>query len=251
MVCNGPIRNGRNGPAMPRHIFRQLLISASLFAAGGVAAGVHDNDGMVAFPGQEPIDVGFSEVSREQGYAALFEGDPSPLLRLPFQSLGSPEAGISYGPLVRYRQRNVLDLDAQERLETGGFLAWRSGPWQLQGSALGGNPLAGDVGLLGLSGSYALQSGERLTLTFSGSASYAGDDYLRQRVPVDPDLSGLPLDGRGLGNLGLGLNASYQIGSDWSLVGMFGVHHTLAEGGLGGVEEGTRFRAGAALSLDF
>ncbi len=236
---------------MPRTLLRQLLITASLTVAGGAAAGVHDNDGLAAFPGQEPIDVGFSEVTREQGYAALFEGDDSPLLRLPFQSLGGAEAGISYGPLLRYRQSDVLGLQAQERLETGGFLAWRRGGWRLQGSALGGDPLNGEAGLLGVTGSYALQSGKRLTLTFSGSATYAGDDYLRQRALTDPELSELPVDGRALGNLGLGLNASYQIGSDWSLVGMFGVHHTLAEGGLAGADEGTRFRAGAALSLDF
>jgi hypothetical protein len=230
----------------------RIVLALGLFLAGTASAGLHDeSSGLAAFPGQDANEVGFSELHREQGYAALFEGDASPLLRLPFQSLGGAEAGISYGPLLRYRQSDVLGFSANDRLEAGGYLAWRRGAWYLQGSALGGDPLNGEAGLFGLSGSYALQSGERLTLTFSGSATYAGDDYLRQRVLVDPGLTGLPLDGRGLGNLGLGLNASYQIGTDWSLVGMFGVHHTLAEGGLGGVDEGTRFRAGAALSLDF
>ena len=236
---------------MSRAATRNLLIAMSLSLPGSVTAAVHDNDGLVAFPGQEAVDVGFSALSRDRGYARLFEGDASPLLRLPFESLGGGTLGLSYGPLLRYRNGDALDLTRSDTLEAGGYLAWQRGPWQLSGSALGGNPLDGDAGLLGFSGSYALQGGERLTLTFTGSASYASEDYLRQRALTDPGLESLPLDGRGLGNLGLGLNASYQLDSDWSLVGMFGVHHTLAEGALPGVEDGTRFRAGAALSLDF
>ncbi len=236
---------------MPRTVVCKFLMLLALALAGRAGAGVHDNDGMASFPGQEPLDVGFSELDQERGYARLFEGDPSPLLRLPFESLGGSAYGLSYGPLLRYRDGGPLDLAGGDTLEAGGYLAWRHGPWQLQGSTLGGNPMNGDAGLLGFSGSYALQGGERLTLTFSGSASYASEAYLRQRALADPELARLPLAGGGVGNLGLGLNASYRLGTDWSLVGMFGVHHTLAEGALPGAEEGTRFRAGAALSLDF
>ena len=228
-----------------------LLLTLCLPFSGAVRAAMHEGDGLAEFPGQRGGDVGFSALERERGYAALFEGDASPLLRVPFQSFGGGETGLSYGPLLRYRDSDTFDLAGPDTLEAGGFLSWRYGPWQLQGSALGGNPLNGDAGLLGFSGSYALRGGERLTLTFSGSASYASDDYLRQRALTDPYLEGVTPEGRGVSNLGLGLNASYRLGTDWSLIGMFGVHHTLSEGALSGAEDGTRFRAGAALSLDF
>jgi len=237
-----------------------LLIALCLPLVGTAGAAMHDGGGLNAFPGQAAVDVSAPPPEWERGYDALFVGDESHVLQVPFEALstdGSPS--LVYGPLLRYPhdelayQPSLPGLDERNQIEAGGFLAWRRGPWQVHGSALGGNPLVGDAGLLGLSGSYALQSSDRLTLVLSGRASWASDDYLRRRALDDPDLAGVPVNGGGVSDLGLSVNASYRSDSDWSLVGMFGMHHTLAsDGGLQGVlEQGTRFRAGATFRYHF
>ncbi len=96
-----------------------------------------------------------------------------------------------------------------------------------------------------------MQRSDRLTLVLSGRATWASDDYLRQRALDDPELAGLAVNG--VSDLGLSVNASYRFDSDWSLVGLFGVHHTLAEAAGFSSELGqeTRFRAGATFRYDF
>ncbi|MDX1593632.1 MAG: hypothetical protein R3298_05240 [Gammaproteobacteria bacterium] len=243
---------------MPRYLLRWMLAALGLPLAGTVGAAVHGGGLLATLPGQDTETVGFAGIEHERGYAALFEGDDSPLLRLPFRAFHDETSGLLYGPMLRYSAPGDPARDAfpggsgRDVIEGGGFLAWRSGPWRVQGSALGGNPFAGDTGLVGLTGSYALHGGDRLTLVFSGSASYASDDYLEQRMLDDPHLA-VTIPGRGgLGDLGLRFNASYRFGSAWSLVGMFGIHHTLAEdGALPGVDDGPRIRAGAAFRYAF
>ncbi len=240
---------------MSRRRLCHLAPVAALLLAGSVGAEIHAGDALAAYPGQAAGDVGFAAFGAERGYSALFEDDNSPRVQLPFSVLGDDGSGLSFGPLLRYRgglSGDVVGLDRPDELEAGGFIAWRSGPWALQGHTLGASPLAGDAGLLGLTGSYALQGGERLTLVFSGSAAYASDGYLRQRLPGDAGLADLPYDGRGLGNLGVGVDASYRLGSAWSLVGMFGIHHTLnGNGEFLDTDDALRFRAGAAFRFDF
>jgi hypothetical protein len=245
---------------MPRCLCHRLLLALSLPLLGGVAvAGLHDGSGLERFPGQAadvaPVVTAAGGVV--PGYGAHFGTASEQMLRLPFSALESDGRALQYGPLVRYRpgeQASTPVLAARpedrDRYETGGFVTWRSGAWQVSGSTLGGNPLAGETGLLGLTGSYALQSNERLTLVFSGSASYASDDYLRQRVL---DERAQALDQPGPGDLGLSVNASYRLGTDWSMVGMFGVHHSLDDDAGFGDTAGqqTRFRAGATFRYDF
>jgi hypothetical protein len=241
---------------MPR--LRLLLIALWLPLAGGGAA-VHADERLATF--QDPLssDLGLAAIEGERGYGALFEGDRSPLLRLPFKALAGDDSSLLYGPLVRYRPDGLASREyfpgmaSRDAIEAGGFLAWRNGPWQVSSHALGGNPLGGEAGLLGLSGSYALQESERLTLVLSGSATWASDDYLRQRALTDRSLADAAANGHGVRDLGLSFNASYRFDSDWSLVGMFGMHHTLVEDGdlAGSLGQETRFRAGATFRYDF
>jgi hypothetical protein len=241
---------------MPR--LRPLLIALCLPLAGGAA--LHADERLEPFPDPLSSDLGLATLDRELGYGALFEGDSSPLLRLPFQALAGDDSSLLYGPLVRYRTDDGLGsreffpgMAPRDAIEAGGFLAWRNGPWQLSSHTLGGNPLGGEAGLLGLSGSYALEQSERLTLMLSGSATWASDDYLRQRALTDASLAEAAANGHGVRDLGLSLNASYRFDSDWSLVGMFGMHHTLVEDGdlAGSLGQETRFRAGATFRYDF
>jgi len=243
---------------MPRPRFRHLLPALLLPLCGTAAAGLHD--GSAAAPFATPVDpVGevVAPASLARGFDSLADDRATTLLQVPFATLEGDGAGLQAGPLFRYREglgvHPVLAAGAADadRLEQGGFVAWRSGPWLLHGSTVGGNPLAGDAGLLGLSGSYTLQGSDRLTLLFTGSATYASDGYVRERGLDRGDAAALR-DAGGLGDLGLSVNASYRLGTDWSLVGMFGVHHTLDDNGaadLPGAE--TRFSAGAAFRLDF
>lgn len=239
---------------MPR--LRQLLIALCLPLAGGMA--VHADERLATLPDPLSSDVGLGALDRERGYGALFEGDSSPLLRLPFKALGD-DSSLLYGPLVRYLPDGLASREFFSgmapggAIEAGGFLAWRNGPWQVSSHTLGGNPLGGEAGLLGLSGSYALQESERLTLVLAGSATWASDDYLRQRALTDTTLADAAANGRGVRDLGLSFNASYRFDSDWSLVGMFGMHHTLVEDGdpAGSLGQETRFRAGATFRYDF
>lgn len=244
---------------MPRPTFRHLLPVLLLPLCGVATAGLHDDSGSSLFPVQaDPAGEVVAPASLARGFDTLADDRATTLLQIPFATLETDGAGLQAGPLLRYREglgvsHPVLSAGpaADDRLEQGGFVSWRSGPWLVHGSTVGGNPLAGDAGLLGLSGSYTLQGSDRLTLLFTGSATYASDGYLRERG-LDRGASAGLRDGRGLGDLGLSVNASYRLGADWSLVGMFGVHHTLDDNGvadLPGAE--TRFSAGAAFRLDF
>jgi hypothetical protein len=240
---------------MPCWRFRSLLPVLLLPLCGAATAGLQDDSGGVPFAGlADPLGEVVAPASLARGFDTLADDRATTLLQIPFATLEADGTGLQAGPLLRYRDalgasHPVLAATPalDDRLEQGGFVAWRSGAWHLQGSTVGGNPLAGDTGLLGLSGTYMLQGSERLTLLFTGSATYASDVYLNGRGLERTD--GLR-DGRS--DLGLSVNASYRLGADWSLVGMFGVHHTLDDGGVADLPgTNTRFSAGAAFRLDF
>ncbi|HEY5791167.1 MAG TPA: MipA/OmpV family protein [Gammaproteobacteria bacterium] len=187
-------------------------------------------------------------------------------LRFAFDSTGWD--GLQAGPLVGYRwdaaelsgYASELLPEERGRLFAGGYLAFDHGAWQLSGALT--RELAEHQGgaLLDLTVAYRHVLSERLTLSYAASTSWASSEFLRRSYGNGAlgEEGGLHQEYRPESNfsdIGFTLSATYDVGPQWSLVGILGADRFIGDAADSPwiEEEGsrTRFRAGGALRLDF
>jgi outer membrane scaffolding protein for murein synthesis (MipA/OmpV family) len=138
------------------------------------------------------------------------------------------------GPVVRYRfsrddvENRRVDMlrSVDESVEVGAFAGLSVGPWGTKLTVA--QDVAGGHGgaLAELEGSYGLPFGQKSSLAFSLSTTFADSDYMDAYFSVDPDnarrsgLSPFQADA-GLKDVGVGMLYSRALQGSWGLNGTF------------------------------